>query len=140
MVEQFGFAIIVFFLLSRLPFISGTINGISLFILHADELSITIVLTSANFGAQVNEVTPPAENIAISGFFSMAFSIEITLYSFFEKVIFLPTDFDEATGINSVIEIFFSSSTFKISLPTKPVAPITATFIYFYILIKFNPN
>jgi hypothetical protein len=35
-------------------------------ILHADELSITVVPAAANFGAHSNDVSPPAENKAIS--------------------------------------------------------------------------
>jgi hypothetical protein len=31
-------------------------------ILHADELSITVVPAAANFGAHSNDVSPPAEN------------------------------------------------------------------------------
>ena len=41
-------------------------------ILQADELSITTVPTSANFGAHSNEIAPPAEKIAMSGSLSSA--------------------------------------------------------------------
>ena len=51
----------------RLALISGTINLISFSILHAEELSITVVPKDANFGAHSKEVEPPAENKAISG-------------------------------------------------------------------------
>jgi hypothetical protein len=41
--------------------ISGTINFLVGSILHADELSITVVPAAANFGAHSNDVSPPAE-------------------------------------------------------------------------------
>jgi hypothetical protein len=41
-----------------------------------------------------------------------------------------PKDFSEATGINSETGKFLSSKTCNILVPTKPVAPTTATFIY----------
>jgi hypothetical protein len=41
----------------------------------------------------------------------------------------LPTDLSDATGINSVTGKLRSSSTLRISLPTKPVAPTTAIFM-----------
>ena len=56
----------------RLALISGTINLISFSILHAEELSITVVPAEANFGAHSREVVPPAENKAISGLASRA--------------------------------------------------------------------
>jgi hypothetical protein len=40
--------------------ISGTIFLVGS-ILHADELSITVVPAAANFGAHSNDVSPPAE-------------------------------------------------------------------------------
>jgi hypothetical protein len=42
-----------------------------------------------------------------------------------------PTDLSEATGINWVIGKLRSANTFNITWPTIPVAPTTATFIYF---------
>ena len=45
-----------------------TTSSFSGSILHAEELSITVVPTAANFGAHSREVSPPAENKAISGF------------------------------------------------------------------------
>jgi len=59
---------ILSFAVKILPFISGTISGISSFILHADELSITVVPTFLNLGAHSSDVSAPAEKIAISGF------------------------------------------------------------------------
>ena len=85
--------------------------------------------TSANLGAYSSEVEPPAEKIAISGFIEIAVSIETMSYCLLLKVIFFPTDFSDATGINSVIGRFLSSKTFNITWPTIPVAPTTAIFI-----------
>ena len=84
---------------------------------------------SANFGAQANEVSPPAENKATSAFISTAVCKPTTVYSLLLKVIFLPTDFSEATGINSVNGKLRSAKTLNITSPTIPVAPTTATFI-----------
>ena len=74
MVEQFGFAIILSSAVNTSPLISGTTNFLSGSILQAEELSITVVPTSANFGAHSKEVPPPAENNAISGFLATASS------------------------------------------------------------------
>ena len=66
-VLQLGFAIILSEADSWSAFISGTINFLVVSIRHADELSITVVPTAANFGAHSLEVFPPAESIAMSG-------------------------------------------------------------------------
>jgi len=42
----------------------------------------------------------------------------------------LPTERADATGINSVTGKLRSAKTCKILVPTKPVAPTTATFIF----------
>ena len=72
MVEQLGLAIILSSAVKRLALISGTINFFSGSILQAEELSITVVPAAANLGAHAIEVSPPAENKAISGFMSTA--------------------------------------------------------------------
>ena len=59
-------------------FISGTINFLLESILHAEELSMTFVPFSANFGAHSNDVDPPAEKRAIAGFNFIASSMETT--------------------------------------------------------------
>ncbi|MNE80758.1 hypothetical protein D3C80_1773580 [compost metagenome] len=97
---------------------------------HADELSITVVPTSAKRGASANEVLPPAENNAISGLIEIAVSMFTTAYFLPLNVISLPTLFSEATGINSVNGKLRSSNTFNITVPTRPVAPTTAIFIF----------
>ena len=66
---------------------------------------------AANFGAHSNEVVPPAENKATAGCILMAVSIPTTLYFFPANAISLPTDFSEATGINSVTGNFLSCKT-----------------------------
>ncbi len=65
MVEQFGLAIILSSLVNTIALISGTTSFLVASIRQAEELSITVVPASANFGAQVNDVSPPAENTAI---------------------------------------------------------------------------
>ena len=78
-VEQFGFAIIRSSGESSDALISGITNFFEGSILQAEELSTTLVPTSANFGAQTKEVSPPAEKRARSGFKLTASSNPITL-------------------------------------------------------------
>src|SRR6201993_1382316 len=131
MVEQLGFAIILSSAVSTSALTSGTTSFLVGSIRHADELSTTVVPTSANRGAWANEVLPPAENIARSGFCFIASSTETTLYFLPLNSTSLPTLFSEATGINSVTGKLRSARTCNILVPTNPVAPTTATFILF---------
>ena len=62
-----------------MPLISGTISA--LVSRHAEELSITLVPTSAKRGAHSKEMLPPAENNAKLGFLDTASSIEIMVNS-----------------------------------------------------------
>ena len=78
MVEQFGLAIILSSWVSSLALISGTINLWSGLIRQADELSITVQPTSANYGAHSVDVPPPAENKAMCGFLAAASSMLTT--------------------------------------------------------------
>src|SRR6188474_3926506 len=128
-VEQFGFAIILSFFVRTSALISGTINGFVGSILHALELSITVIPASANFGAHSNEVLPPAENIATAGLAAIPSVMLTTLYFFPLNSTSLPTLLSDATGINSVTGKFLSARTCNILVPTNPVAPTTATFI-----------
>src|SRR5580698_2965419 len=136
MVEQLGFAIILSSFVNASAFISGTINFFVASILHADELSITVIPAAANFGASVSDVPPPAENSATSGFAAIASSALTTLYFFPLYSTSLPIDFSEATGNNSVTGKFLSASTCNILVPTNPVAPTTATFILIFYLVN----
>ena len=88
---------------------------------------------AANAGAHWVEVLPPAEKSATAGFISIAVCIETTLYCLPRNATSFPTDFSEATGINSVTGKFLSASTCNILVPTKPVAPTTATFILLFL-------
>src|SRR6187431_447393 len=117
---------------------SGTINFLVGSILHAEELSITVVPAAANNGASSNEVPPPAENTAISGFIAIAVAAVTTLYFLPLYSTSLPTDFSDATGISSVIGKLRSLRTLSIWVPTKPVAPTTATFICLLWLINYH--
>jgi hypothetical protein len=76
-------------------------------------------------------VLPPAENKASAGCAAMASAALTTLYFFPLYSTSFPTDFSEATGINSVTGKFLSASICNILVPTRPVAPTTATFIFF---------
>src|SRR6188508_1794615 len=101
MVEQFGLAMILSSMVSTWPLISGTISFLLTSILHAEELSITIVPASANLGAHSRDVPPPAEKIAMSGASWQTSSIDFILYSLPLKVIDRPTDLAEATRYKS---------------------------------------
>src|SRR6476620_5636643 len=131
MVEQLGLAMILSFLVNTSAFISGTTNFFVGSILHADELSITVIPASANLGAHSREVPPPAEKIATSGFAAIPSSMLTTLYFFPLNVTSFPTDLSEATGMISDTGKFLSANTWSIFEPTRPVAPTTATFIIF---------
>src|SRR6186713_2017961 len=96
MVEQFGLAMILSSMVSWFALISGTTNFLVGSILQAEELSITIVPTAANFGAQSNDVPPPAEKIATSGASLTPSSIVITVYSLPLNVYFRPADAADA--------------------------------------------
>src|SRR5204862_7429961 len=136
--EQLVLAIILSFFFNTSALISGTINGFVESILHADELSITVIPASANFGAHSSEVPPPAENIAIAGLAAIASIMLTTLYFFPLNPTSFPTDRSEATGINSVTGKFLSANTCNIFEPTNPVAPTTATFILFCFMLVLN--
>src|SRR6185436_9981233 len=138
MVEQLGLAMILSFFVNTSALISGTINGFVGSILHALELSITVMPASANFGAHSNDVPPPAEKIATAGLAAMPSVMLTTLYFFPLNSTSLPTLLSDATGINSVTGKFLSARTCNILVPTNPVAPTTATFILvtFDLLIK----
>jgi hypothetical protein len=71
-------------------------------------LSITVVPASAN-KERIQEVEPPAEKIAISGLAAIASFMLTIVNSSCLYFTFLPTDFSDATGINSVIGKFLSS-------------------------------
>src|SRR3990170_659013 len=129
MVEQLGLAMILSSLVNASAFISGTTNFFVASILQAEELSITVIPASANFGAHSNDVLPPAENKATAGLAAIASVMLTTLYFFPLNSISLPTDLSDATGNNSVTGKFLSANTCNILVPTNPVAPTTATFI-----------
>ena len=90
--------------------------------------------TWVNLGAQSKEVSPPAENIAMTGLAFMASSIAIILSALFLKKSCLPTDFFEATSSSSVTGKLRYSRSVSITEPTMPVAPITAIFIVLFFL------
>src|SRR6185437_446117 len=136
MVEQFGLAMILSPAVRTSAFSSGTISFLVGSIRQADELSMTVMPAAANFGAHSSEVLPPAENKATAGFAAIASSALTTEYFFTLNSTCLPTDFRDATGINSVTGKFLSASTCNILVPTSPVAPTTATFICVIVLIK----
>src|SRR5213075_2316542 len=138
MVEQLGLAMILSSLVSTSALISGTTNFLVGSILHAEELSTTVIPASANFGAHSNDVLPPAEKMATAGFAAIASVILTTLYFLPLNTTSFPTDLSEATGINSVTGKFLSANTCNIFVPTKPVAPTTATFMFRIEFIRLN--
>src|SRR5215204_2916859 len=130
MVEQLGLAMILSFAVNTSAFTSGTTSGFAGSILQAEELSITVIPASANFGAHSNDVLPPAEKIATAGLAAIPSVILTTLYFFPLNSTSLPTLLSDATGTNSVTGKFLSARTCNILVPTNPVAPTTATFIF----------
>src|SRR5580658_1594283 len=131
MVEQLGLAMILSSLVRTSALSSGTTSFLVGSIRQAEELSMTVIPAAANLGAHSREVLPPAENKATAGRAMMA-SVAPTILCFFPlNSTSFPTDFSEATGINSVTGKFLSASTCNILVPTRPVAPTTATFIFF---------
>ena len=98
---------------------------------------MTVIPAAANFGAHSREVLPPAEKMATAGFAAIA-SVALTILYFFPLYsTSLPIDLSEATGINSVMGKFLSANTSNILVPTRPVAPTTATFTCFcFFVIK----
>ena len=114
---------------STSAFTSGTTNFLVGSIRHALELSITVIPAAANCGASSSEVLPPAENIATPGFAAIASEALTIFYCLFFKVIYFHIDLSEATGTSSSTGKFLSANTCNILLPTRPVAPTTATFM-----------
>ena len=129
MVEQFGLAMMRSVASNTSPLTSGTTSFLPASIRHALELSITVMPASANFGAHSSDVDPPAENNANRGCSFIA-SVILTIATScpFQGMV-LPTDFSDATGINYVTGKFRSLNTASIFVPTRPVAPTTATFM-----------
>src|ERR1700735_5575197 len=111
MVEQFGLAMILSSLVRTSALSSGTTSFLLGSIRQAEELSMTVIPAAANFGAHSRLVLPPAEKRATAGFAAMASLALTTLYFFPLNSTSLPTDFSDATGINSVTGKFLSAST-----------------------------
>src|SRR5574344_2205206 len=138
MVEQLGFAMMWSSGFTESMLISGTTSGISSLLRHADELSITVQPNFVNCGEYFKDDELPAENMANVGFAAIASATDTIVSSFPAKVIFFPTDFSEAAGINSACWKPRSSNTLRITLPTNPVAPTKAIFILSLFLKKFK--
>src|ERR1700677_930032 len=102
MVEQLGLAMILSSLVRTSAFSSGTTSFLLGSIRQAEELSMTVIPAAANRGAHCREVLPPAENKARAGRAAMA-SVTLTILYFLPlNSTSFPTDFSEATRINSV--------------------------------------
>src|SRR3954465_4584699 len=114
MVEQLGLAMILSEVVSASALISGPTSFFVGSILHAEELSMTVMPASANFGAHSSDVLPPAEKIATAGLAAMASCILTTLYFFPLNSTSLPTDLSDATGISSSTGNFLSARTCNI--------------------------
>ena len=111
------------------PLISGTTSGTAGSIRQQEELSTTRHPMAAKRGASFRETAAPAEKRAICGRAARAVSALTTGTSEPEKRTVRPTDRSEATGNNSDTGNCLSSNIFRITVPTSPVAPTTATFI-----------
>ena len=142
MVEQFGLAMILSSAVRMSALISGIISFFVGSMRQAEELSTTVVPASANRGAHSSDVSPPAEKIAMSGRMAMACCMPVTLCVLPRNVTSFPMERSLATGISSETGKSLSSNTCNIFLPTRPVAPTTATFIFFCLfdVIKLPSN
>ena len=129
MVEQLGFAMILFEGKMASGLTSGTTKGTFGSMRQALELSMTTVPLSANFGAHSKLTLPPALNNAISGLAATAWSRVITGIDFPLKVMLFPMLLADAAGKSSVTGKFLSSRICNIFVPTNPVAPTTAIFM-----------
>ena len=88
-------------------------------------------------GAQFFAISLPAAKIVISAFEKSYFSNCSTIISFFLKINFCPALFSEATRNRLSISNLDFSRTSIVFLPTLPVAPIIAKFIFSIILFQF---
>jgi hypothetical protein len=105
--------------------ISGTISLTPASILQHEELSITRHPDCAKTGAQIRDTSLPAENNAIPGLRSRAFSAVVTVTCFPRKGMLVPAERSEATAMSSLAGKFLSSSIRSMVRPTSPVAPAT---------------
>src|SRR5688500_20366652 len=103
MVEQFGFAMILSSLVRTPALISGTTSFLEGSILHAEELSMTVIPASANLGAHSSEVLPPAEKIATSGFTRIPSSMHTTLLYIISTSPTYPINHTDAIVLTSAI-------------------------------------
>ena len=128
MVVQFGLAMMPFRASAMASgFTSLTTRGTSGSIRQAEELSMTMAPAAANFGASSFDDAPPAENSAISMPARSAVDASSTRISppFHGRV--GPAERAEARNRTCCIGNSRSSSSRRMTAPTWPVAPTTAT-------------
>ena len=127
-VVQLGLAIIP---LRASPIACGltslTTRGTSGSIRQADELSITMTPAAAYFGASTLDDAPPAENSAMSMPVRSAVSASSTRISVPRHGNVVPADRSDAKNRTCCIGKSRSSSSRRMTVPTWPVAPTTAT-------------
>ena len=127
-VVQFGLATMPAGISSRSSgFTSATTSGTSSCMRHCEELSITMAPASANLGAHCFDVPPPAEKIAMSMPLRSAVATSSTVMSWPRQLSVWPAERAEARKRRSLIGKSRSSSTRRMTMPTWPVAPSTAT-------------
>ena len=119
-----------------MPLTSGTINGIFFSYLKKEVLSITIVLFFVATLAYFFDISPPAENNAMSVSLKSKSSKDVIKYSSPFILSFLPSDFLLASKYSFFIGKFLYNNIWIIILPTAPVAPTTA--ILYFLLILFH--
>ncbi|MGY4516031.1 hypothetical protein ACVWWW_001599 [Lysobacter sp. HA18] len=93
---------------------------------------MTTAPACANFGPYSFEMSPPAENSAMSTPVGSNVARSCTTIFRFLKSTFSPAERSLASRCSSAMGKSRSASTFSMVSPTAPVAPTTATFTGFF--------
>jgi len=114
---------------------SGTTRGTSGSILHWLELSTTTQPDFAATGAQIFDLSAPAEKRAISiPLNESSFKASTGISASLNSIIF-PSERSDAKSLSLSTGKSLPTSVAIISLPTAPVAPTTATIYFFFLSI-----
>ena len=128
MVVQLGLATIPFPIEPRAAALtSGTTKGTSGSIRQAEELSMTMAPPATNLGANSLEAAAPPEKRAMSTPATSAVAASSTTTSSPRKAIRRPAEREVAKSLRSSTGNSRSSRIARITVPTWPVAPRTAT-------------
>ncbi len=101
-------------------------SGTSGSILNAEELSMTVHPAAAADGAYSRDMSPLAENSAMSIPSKLWWVSSLMVISCPRNVVVLPADLADARSVSSLMGKFLSARHLSISSPTAPVAPTIA--------------